>query len=155
VVTRTVLDEHRARPEDHGARVIRPLELATHAIASAGISRLPAITHDLVGANKMWIGMTVLEPGTTTGPHHHDDNETGVYMVAGRVRLRWGTRLESEAELEVGDLAFLPPRLPHEEINSSADEAAVWVVFWNGGQAFVKLVAGPDGRYSPEPGSEC
>ena len=73
-----------------GARVIRPLELVSHAIATAGISQIPAITHELVGADKLWIGMTVLEPGAGTGPHHHGDNETGIYVVAGRVRLRWG-----------------------------------------------------------------
>src|SRR5439155_7327149 len=130
-----------------GARVIRPLDLVSHAIAAAGISRIPVITHELVGSDRLWIGMTVLEPGAGTGPHHHGDNETGVYLVAGRVQLRWGMRLESEAELETGDLAFLPPDLPHEETNPSADEPAVWVVVWNARQVFVPLERGGDGVY--------
>jgi len=128
-VTRsTALIGERPWSGEAGVRVIRPLELVSHSITSAGISRIPAITHELVGADRLWIGMTVLEPGAGTGPHHHGDNETGVYLVAGRLRLRWGVRLEAEAELEVGDLVFVPPRLPHEEINASADEAAVRVV---------------------------
>lgn len=72
-------------------------------------------------------GVTVLEPGAGIGPHHHDC-ETGIYLVSGRIRLRWGERLESAAELEVGDFAFVPSRVPYEETNLSADEAAVWVV---------------------------
>jgi len=125
--------------------------LVSHSITSAGISRIPAITHELVGADRLWIGMTVLEPGAGTGPHHHGDNETGVCLVAGRLRLRWGVRLEAEAELEVGDLVFVPPRLPHEEINASADEAAVWVVVWNAGQVFVPLEPDADGVYAERP----
>ena len=119
---RLLLDEQLARPAGSETRVIRPLELALHAIESAGISRIPAITHELVGADKLWIGMTILEPGTATGPHHHGGNETGVYIVGGRLRLRWGSRLDSEAELRVGDLLYVPPYMPHEEINLSVDE---------------------------------
>jgi uncharacterized RmlC-like cupin family protein len=133
------------------ARVIRPLELASHAIAAAGISRIPAITHESVGADKLWIGMTVLEPGSGTGPHHHGENETGVYLVAGRLRLRWGERLESEAELEVGDLLFVPPHLPYEEINESVDEPAVWVVVLSDRQVYVPLEPDADGAYQPDP----
>jgi len=135
----------------NSARVIRPLELVSHAIAAAGISRIPAITHELVGADKLWIGMTVLEPGSNTGPHHHGDNETGVYLVAGRLLLRWGMRLESEAELEVGDLFFVPPHLPHEEINLSVDEPAVWVVVLSDRQVYVPLEPSADGEYHRDP----
>ena len=151
MTSRTAGTQERIRPEETGARIIRPLELVSHAIAAAGISQIPAITHELVGAEKLWIGMTVLDPGTTTGPHHHGDHETGVYVVAGRVRLRWGARLESEGELEVGDLAFLPPYLSHEEVNPSADEPAVWVVVWNKHQLFVPLIPDADGVYGSEP----
>ena len=138
-------------PPEQTARVIRPLDLVSHALEVAGISRLPGITHELVGADKLWVGMTILEPGTRTGPHHHGDRETGVYLVAGQVRLRWGARLESESDLEVGDLAFVPPYLPHEEVNLSADEPAMWVVVWNDGQAFVPLTPDADGVYGPDP----
>ena len=94
--------------------------------------------------------MTVLEPGSGTEPHHHGDSETGVYVVAGRLQLRWGPRLEAVAELEVGDLMFLPPRTPHEEVNPSADEAAVWVVVWNAPQVYVPLAPDTDGVYNSE-----
>jgi uncharacterized RmlC-like cupin family protein len=139
------------RSEWKDARIIRPLELVSHAIESAGVARLPAITHELVGSDHLWMGMTILEPGGAIGPHHHGDRETGVYLVAGRLRLRWGRRLQSTAELEVGDLVFLPPYLPHEEVNPDPDESAVWLVVWNESQAFVPLAAGANGGYGEEP----
>ena len=135
----TVVDPPRPEQE---ARVIRPLDLVSHALEASGIARLPAITHELVGAEKLWVGVTILEPGATTGPHHHGDRETGVYMVAGRVLLRWGSRLEANAELEVGDLAFVPPHLSHEVVNPSPDKPAVLVVVWNGDHVSVPI--GPD-----------
>jgi uncharacterized RmlC-like cupin family protein len=150
VTTRTAPAEDLGRSGGHGARIIRPLELVSHAIASAGITRIPGITHELVGANELWIGMTVLEPGAETEPHHHGDHETGVYLVAGRLRLQWGPRLESVAELEVGDLVFLPPRTPHAEVNPSPDEAAVWVVLRNEHLVHVPLAPTAAGVYGSE-----
>lgn len=144
---RIVSFEEDIRTEGKDARIIRPLELVSHAIESAGVARLPAITHELVGSDHLWMGMTILEPGGAISPHHHGDRESGVYMVAGRMRLRWGPRLESTAELSVGDVVFLPPYLPHEEINASPDESAVWVVVWNESKEFVPLVPDADGVY--------
>ncbi len=145
--------EHR-RSAFTEARVIRPLDLATHAIATAGLSLIPAISHEFVGADKLWMGMTVLEGGSSTGPHHHGENETGVYLVAGRMRVKWGERLESEAELEVGDLLFIPPHLPHEVLNESIDEPAVWVVVFSDGKVYVPLEPDINGLYQPDPNGD-
>ena len=44
------------------------------------------------------------EPDATTGPHHHGELETVLYVVKGRVRMRWGDHLElSESALTYGD----------------------------------------------------
>ena len=147
----SVSTDGRTRPDGLVPRIIRPLELVSHTVHSDGVSRLPAITHELVGADKLWMGMTILEPGMRTAPHHHGARETGIYLVAGRVRLRWGPRLEGETEVEAGDLVFLPPHLAHDETNQSADEAAVWVAVWDGSNTFVPLVSAADGVYRPDP----
>jgi uncharacterized RmlC-like cupin family protein len=109
---------------------------------------MAAITHELVGAETMWVGLTILQPGKQTDPHHHDDHETGICVLAGRVQLRWGSRLESEAEVEAGDLAFVPPLTPHCEINPSADEPTIWLAIWNPSKAHVLLTANAEGIYS-------
>src|SRR4051812_23427964 len=154
VSKRTVFHWDDTRPEVQEARIIRPLELVSHAREAAGFSELPAITHELVGSEQLGVGLEILEPSVTSEPHHHGDRETGIYVVSGRLWLRWGSRLESGAELEVGDLAFLPPFLPHEEVNPSPEEAAVWVVVWNGQLIHVPLVPDADGVYEMESTTE-
>jgi uncharacterized RmlC-like cupin family protein len=39
-------------------------------------------------------------------------------MVRGRARMRWGERLEFTAEAGPGDFIFIPPYVPHQEINA-------------------------------------
>jgi uncharacterized RmlC-like cupin family protein len=36
--------------------------------------------------------------------------------------MRWGERLEYTAEAGPGDFIFVPPYVPHQEINASTDE---------------------------------
>ena len=43
-------------------------------------------------------------------------------MVKGRARMRWGERLEYVAEADPGDFIYVPPYVPHQEINARTDE---------------------------------
>jgi uncharacterized RmlC-like cupin family protein len=80
--------------------------------------------------------------------HHHGPLETVVYVLSGRSRVRWGARLEHEADLEAGDFLLIPPYLPHQEINPSPDQATQWVVVRSGTEAVVvNLRRSPDGEY--------
>jgi uncharacterized RmlC-like cupin family protein len=38
--------------------------------------------------------------------------------------MRWGNQLEFTAEAGPGDFIFVPPFVPHQEINASSDETA-------------------------------
>jgi uncharacterized RmlC-like cupin family protein len=74
-----------------------------------------------------------------------------VYVAEGRGKLRWGGQLEHEAELEAGDFVFLPPFLPHQEINPSPDQPTYWIVVRSAQEAVVvNLRLGPDGEYVAE-----
>jgi uncharacterized RmlC-like cupin family protein len=42
-------------------------------------------------------------------------------VVRGIARMRWGDRLEFVAEADAGDFIFVPPYVPHQEINRSSD----------------------------------
>ncbi|MEM7032466.1 MAG: cupin domain-containing protein, partial [Chloroflexota bacterium] len=46
-----------------------------------------------------------------------------IYIVSGKARMRWGDNLEYVAEAEAGDFIFIPPYVPHQEINASEDES--------------------------------
>ncbi len=40
-------------------------------------------------------------------------------MLRGRARMRWGEALEFTAEAGPGDFIYVPPYVPHQEINAS------------------------------------
>jgi uncharacterized RmlC-like cupin family protein len=63
-----------------------------------------------------------VQPKAKTGAHHHGALESVIYVVRGRARLRWGERLEFYAEAGPGDFIYVPPYVPHQEINASPDE---------------------------------
>ena len=86
------------------------------------MQRAAAINHALAGAQKLWAGTVTIHPDAKTGAHHHGELESVIYVVSGRARMRWGERLEYVAEAEAGDFIFIPPYVPHQEINASADE---------------------------------
>ena len=54
----------------------------------------PWVMHAHTGATKLWAGTVVVNPDAKTGPHHHGDLETILYIVRGRARMRWGDCLE-------------------------------------------------------------
>ncbi len=105
-----------------GVRVVRGDELDTNTPQTPGMNRAAAITQATAGAQKLWAGTVVIHPDAKTGAHHHGSLESVIYVVSGRARMRWGERLEFVAEAGPGDFIFVPPYVPHQEINALADE---------------------------------
>ena len=71
------------------------------------MTRAAAITHARVGASKLWAGTMVVQPDAKTGPHHHGELETVLYVVKGRIRMRWGDQLEFSEEARPGDFIYV------------------------------------------------
>jgi uncharacterized RmlC-like cupin family protein len=104
-----------------GVRVIRPAQFDSSIAQTAGLHRLAAVTTANSGATKLWAGTFTVDAKATTGPHHHGDLETVIYVLNGVARLRWGERLEFAADAAAGDFIYVPPYVPHQEINPSAE----------------------------------
>src|SRR5947209_18369861 len=121
-------------------QIVKPLQLDGHVPQTSGLQRLAALTPDLVGAEKLGAGVMLLEPCTVSAVHHHGPQETVVYVAEGQGRIRWGSRLEQEADFEAGDFLFIPPFLPHQEINPSP-LPAYWVVVRSGREPIVVNLA--------------
>lgn len=49
--------------------------------------------------------------------------------------MRWGEKLEFTAEAGPGDFIFVPPYVPHQEINALEDEALECVLMRSDGEA--------------------
>jgi uncharacterized RmlC-like cupin family protein len=105
----------------NGVRIIRPEQFDSNIAQTPGLHRLAAVTMENTGATKLWAGTFTVEATAKTGPHHHGDLETVIYVLNGVARLRWGERLEFEAEAAAGDFIYVPPYVPHQEINPSPD----------------------------------
>jgi len=123
--------------ERHGVRIVRAGELDTNTPQTAGMTRAAAITHARTGASKLWAGTVVVEPNAKTGAHHHGEVETVLYIVRGRARMRWGERLEFVEEAGPGDFIYVPPFVPHQEINARRDEPVEAVIVRSGQEPVV------------------
>ena len=64
-------------------RLIRADSLSTATAQTGGMLRSAAISGELTGASALWMGRTVVLPGTSSGDHHHGPSETGIYVVSG------------------------------------------------------------------------
>ena len=118
--------------EMHGVRIVRAGELDPNTPQTPGMTRAAAITHARTGATKLWAGTVVVAPNAKTGPHHHGELETVLYIVKGRARMRWGNRLEFSGEAGPGDFIYVPPFVPHQEMNAKQDEPCEAVVVRSG-----------------------
>ena len=120
-----------------GVRVIPGTELDPNTPQTPGMDRKAAITFARVGAQKLWAGTVHIHPNAKTGAHHHGPLESVIYVVKGRARMRWGERLEFVAEAGPGDFIYVPPFVPHQEINASADEELECVLVRSDGESVV------------------
>src|SRR5258705_1517533 len=115
--------------KQHGIRIVRSGELDSNTPQTAGMTRAEAISHARVGAQKLWAGTVVVHPDAKTGPHHHGELETVLYIIRGRARFRWGDRLEFVDEAGPGGFFFFAPLLAHPAATSgrgAPPEAAPW-----------------------------
>ena len=130
-------DHPEARWKHDGVRVIKGDRLDADTPQTPGMLRQAAIDHARVGAQKIWAGTVRIEPDAKTGVHHHGALESVIFVVRGRARMRWGERLEYVAEAEPGDFIFVPPYVPHQEINADPDQPLECVLVRSDNEAVV------------------
>ncbi len=120
-----------------GVRVISGDKLDANTAQTPGMDRKAAINFARVGAQKLWAGTVTIHANAKTGAHHHGPLESVIYVVRGNARMRWGEHLEIVAEAGPGDFIYVPPFVPHQEINASADEALECVLVRSDNEAVV------------------
>ncbi len=131
-------DHHHTDWKHDGVQVIPGDKLdPTSAGKTAGMNRATAINLARTGAQKIWAGTVHIHANAKTGAHHHGDLESVIYVVKGKARMRWGNNLEFVAEAGPGDFIFVPPYVPHQEINASNDETLECVLVRSGQEPVV------------------
>ncbi len=150
-------DDHHAAPAPgtvdwklHGVKVIPASSLDTNTAQTPGMNRAAAINLARVGAQKIWAGTVNIHAGAKTGVHHHGALESVIYVLKGRARMRWGEKLEFVAEAGPGDFIFVPPYVPHQEINASDDETLECVLVRSDNEAVVVNIEGVQPVEKPE-----
>ncbi|WP_439817267.1 cupin domain-containing protein [Zavarzinia sp. CC-PAN008] len=128
--------DHDHHAHDHwkhdGVRVIPGSQLDPNTAQTPGMNRAAAINFARVGAQKIWAGTVVIHANAKTGAHHHGDLESVIYVVKGKARMRWGENLEFTAEAGPGDFIYVPPFVPHQEINADPNEPLECVLVRSG-----------------------
>jgi uncharacterized RmlC-like cupin family protein len=130
-------------------RIVRPDQRDAGTAQTPGMVRLAGVSPSTCGAGSIWMGHVTNEPGFRTGAHHHGDIESAIYIVSGRLSMRWGDRLEHSAEAVAGDFIFVPAHLVHQEINLSETEAVVGIVARGGAENIVVNVDVPEASKTP------
>ena len=126
-----------AKWKHDGVRVIPSGSLDPSTAQTPGMDRRAAITYARVGAQKLWAGTVHIHPNAKTGAHHHGPLESVIYVVRGKARMRWGEKLEFVAEAGPGDFIYVPPYVPHQEINASDTEPLSCVLCRSGQEPVV------------------
>src|ERR1700683_3459253 len=120
-----------------GVKVIPADSLDANTAQTPGMNRAAALNYARVAAQKIWAGTVSIFANAKTGAHHHGALESVIYVVRGRARMRWGDRLEYVAEAGPGDFIYVPPYVPHQEINASSDETLECVLVRSDNEAVV------------------
>ena len=105
-----------------GVKVISGDHLDINTPQTPGMDRAAAINYATAGADKLWAGTVAIQPNAKTGVHHHGALESIIYIISGKARMRWGNALEYVCEAGPGDFIYVPPYVPHQEINANPNE---------------------------------
>jgi uncharacterized RmlC-like cupin family protein len=79
----------------------------------------------------LWAGRVETQPGSVSGWHHHDVNQTSLYVVSGVMRLEF-EGYDGHVDAAAGDFVHVPAHTVHRESNPT-DEPSVAVVARAGG----------------------
>lgn len=94
---------------------------------SGGAVRISGVSPQHTPATKIWFGKVSNEPGFRSLPHHHGHAETGGYVLKGHGRIYYGENYEQFVDMTEGDFVFVPPFMPHVEVNMSVSDSLVWL----------------------------
>jgi uncharacterized RmlC-like cupin family protein len=104
-------------------------ECTTGTAQTSGMTRMAALSGDSVGSRAIWMGETHVAPRVASGPHHHGESETGIYVVSGHPEFIYADGGgEVRVRTKPGDYIYIPPFVHHIESNAHSDEEAVVVI---------------------------
>ena len=117
--------------------------LSANTAQTHGMTRVAAISGELTGSQQLWMGRTTVAARAASGPHHHGQSETAIYVVSGSPEFIYQQDgAEVRLRTKPGDYVFVPPFVPHIESNAHSDEEAVVVIARTTQEAIVENLQG-------------
>lgn len=80
----------------------------------------------------LWAGTVETAPGAVSGWHHHDANDTSLYVVTGVLRLEFEGH-DGYVDAGPGDFVHVPPHTVHRESNPGAEPSLAVIARAGGG----------------------
>ena len=91
----------------------------------------------------LWAGHVETAPGVASGWHHHDRNESSLYVVRGVLRLEC-EGVEGWIDAEEGDFVHVPAFTVHRESNPGSTPSLAVIARAGGGIPTVNVDGPPD-----------
>ncbi len=113
-------------------RVIKAIDLV-EADPTPGMMRTRAFE-----TTTLWAGQVETMPGAASGWHHHDVNETSLYVVSGVLRFEF-EGYKGYLDAGVGDFVHVPAFTVHRESNPTPEPAVAVVARAGGGVPTVNV----------------
>ena len=85
-----------------------------------------------------------VEPGVSSGWHHHGDYDVYGYLVSGTVRFENGPGGRDAVAIGPGDFFYVPARTIHRDVNPSTTDGQEVILFLHGAGPMVVNVDAPD-----------
>ena len=119
--------------------IVRAADLV-EADPTPGMSRFRAFE-----AAGLWAGRVETQPGAVSGWHHHDVNETSLYVVSGVLRLEF-EGYDGHLDAGPGDFVHVPAFTVHRESNPTGEPSVAVIARAGGGIATVNVERPEDPR---------
>jgi uncharacterized RmlC-like cupin family protein len=93
-----------------------------------GVLGSSEISEATVGARNIFLGRFRVPAGTQSRPHYHAKAESALYMLSGRLEIKYGDSFQKTLTVEPGDMLYVRPNETHLVSNASDSEPAEYVV---------------------------
>lgn len=103
-------------------------------VAIDTLQKLPnyvGISGKTAGSTGISMNVVIIPAGGKARPHYHEGFETAIYILKGEVQTFYGEGLSKSCINKQGDFLFIPPGVPHQPVNLSADTDAIALVARN------------------------
>ena len=90
----------------------------------------------------LWAGQVETAPGSVSGWHHHDVNETSIFIVSGVMKLEC-EGMDGYVEAHPGDFVSVPAHTVHRESNPGSEPCVAVLARAGGGVPTVNVDAPP------------